>query len=311
MSKKLDTIRTKIDKLDNAIHDTLMERAALISSIAAEKKKSGLDYVQPAREAQMLRRLLARHDGALPPETIVRIWRELVGSVSLMQTGLSISVCIDNDQDFIYWEMVRNYFGSVVPMNRVSSALLTLSALREDTAAFAVFPWVRDIDLHDDGAAILPWWAHLFNQEQNQGIKIVCALPYGVIDHADGSKTSPTGALVLSKTAFMPSDDDNSFMLLEINRETSRAKLVDALETANLTPISIHTAHHGTGTDDGTTNGSGKAYHIIEVAGYITDDTSHADDFCTALDDTNARCICVGGYPVPPIFPKDDNKAVK
>src|SRR5690606_38307673 len=94
MSKKLEELRKKIDALDQVIHDALMARADLIDSVAAEKRKHNLPYVQPAREAQMIRRLLARHRGPLPAAAVVRIWRELVGAVSLLQTGLKISVCV-------------------------------------------------------------------------------------------------------------------------------------------------------------------------------------------------------------------------
>ena len=61
----LDDIRKKIDELDNRIHDTLMERAELVLKIGEEKRKNKIQIVQPAREARMLRRLLARHRGAL------------------------------------------------------------------------------------------------------------------------------------------------------------------------------------------------------------------------------------------------------
>ena len=75
MSKKLEKIREKIDKLDNQIHDLLMERADLVSDVAAEKRKHNLQIVHPAREAMMVRRLLKRHKSVLPEAAVVRIWR--------------------------------------------------------------------------------------------------------------------------------------------------------------------------------------------------------------------------------------------
>lgn len=293
MSKKLATIRKKIDTLDNAIHDVLMERASLISTISEEKAKYNLDYVQPAREAQMIRRLLKRHKGVLPQETIVRIWRELVGSVSLLQTGLNVTAYIDDEQDFKYWDTIRNYFGSVVSIDASSSPLLTLASLRENTAAFAVLPWPKDMTEEADKLPTLPWWASLLDQEQNKDIKIVCALPYGVHNQNDGSKITPTQALILSKSSFISSDEDNSFILVDLNRNTSRARIVDALNNVDLTPISIHTSH---------AMEPSRALHIIEIEGYVTQENEHLTTFQNTFDDPEMRCLCIGGYPVPPVF---------
>ena len=96
MSETLAEIRKKIDTLDDRIHDLLMERADLIVGVTEEKKKNNIPVVQPAREAMMIRRLLNRHRGPLPEATIVGIWRELVGAVSLLQTGLKVSVSPEN-----------------------------------------------------------------------------------------------------------------------------------------------------------------------------------------------------------------------
>jgi len=104
MSQKLDDIRKKIDALDNQIHDLLMERADLIIGVTEEKKKNNIPVVQPAREAVMIRRLLARHRGPLPEAAIIGIWRELVGAVSLLQTGLKVAVSAAPN-DAYCWDM--------------------------------------------------------------------------------------------------------------------------------------------------------------------------------------------------------------
>ena len=64
MSKKLAGIRKKIDGLDEQVHDLLMQRADLVAGIVDEKRKAGMDVVNPAREVEVVRRLLGRHKGA-------------------------------------------------------------------------------------------------------------------------------------------------------------------------------------------------------------------------------------------------------
>src|SRR5690606_27331035 len=153
-SPALDDVRKKIDELDNRIHDTLMERAALIQQIGEEKRKKKIPVVQPAREARMIRRLLARHEGVLPEMAVVRIWRELVGAVSMLQTGLRVVVSAEQDGNSGHgaiWDMARDYFGGCLPMSNAPSAVSAISSVREDKANLAVLPWPQD----GEGQ---PWW---------------------------------------------------------------------------------------------------------------------------------------------------------
>ncbi len=297
MSKKLEKIREKIDSLDNKIHDLLMERTALVSDVVAEKIKHNLQIVHPAREATMLRRLLARHNSVLPEAAIVRIWRELVGAVSLLQSGLKVTVS-DPQGDGAYWDMARNYFGSVIPMQRVSSELVAFSAVREDDSSFAVLPWPEDTETN-------PWWGFLAHQDTEQPIKIVCALPYGSTEGEPYSSLSMRG-LVISKIDFKDSSLDHSFILAELVPSISRGGLFDALQKVGFEPLSIHTK---SGTETGA-----KSLHLIELAGYVEAEDQKLNDLATAFEDTQGYFKAVGGYPVPPEYkahPQNDIESPK
>jgi chorismate mutase/prephenate dehydratase len=279
MSQKLDEIRKKIDALDNQIHDLLMERADLIIGVTEEKKKNNIPVVQPAREAVMVRRLLGRHRGPLPEATIVGIWRELVGAVSLLQTGLKVAVSAAPNEGFC-WDMARSYFGTVLPMVRSTNSLMAISAVRENDSNFAVVPWPQDGDK-------APWWPFLVNQKEDR-MRIVTALPYG---SSSALNTIRDRALIVSKTDFAPSGDDRSFIALEIDGAISRAKINDVFKSAGLELLSINTLP-STGA---------RTSHLIEVNGYIADNDSQLP----RLDEkfgSNAKCVAIGGYPVPPMF---------
>lgn len=292
MSKKLEKIREKIDTLDNQIHDLLMERADLVSDVAAEKRKHNLQIVHPAREAMMIRRLLERHKSVLPEAAVVRIWRELVGAVSLLQSGLKVVVS-DPQGDGLYWDMARNYFGSVIPMQKVSNALLGLSSIREDESSFAVLPWPEENEQN-------PWWNFLVHQEAEQKIRIVCTLPYGTTEGTPASSLSARG-VVISKIDFKESGDDHSFIAAELDPAISRARLFDALQESGFEPLSITTR---SGTEFG-----GKSAHLIEVAGYVGEGHESLSALSKNFEDTQGYFAVIGGYPVPPEY-KDDTKTV-
>ena len=54
---------------------------------------SGKVAFRPGREAEIIRRLLARHAGALPRRVLPRLWRELFAATTAMQGSLVIAVC--------------------------------------------------------------------------------------------------------------------------------------------------------------------------------------------------------------------------
>lgn len=277
MSKTLDEIRQKIDSIDNQLHDLLMERADLVSGVAKAKKEKGLQIVQPAREARMVRRLLARHDGPLPQATIVRIWRELVGSVALLQTGLSVVV---SDQ-CSGWDAAKDYFGSSVPMKSAVNSQNAISSVLKDESSFAVLPWPE----LDDAKA---WWRVLFDRSDDERLSVICAFPYGRVDHEQR-------AFVLSKIKFMPSDDDITLIGLSFINDISRAKILDMAKRHDLDVLNLYKA----GSD-----------YLLEVSGYFEAGSDKVKSFSQELGDDCSYCEAVGGYPVIPDCTSDEHTQI-
>ncbi len=78
----LDDLRRQIDEIDDALHDLLMRRADVVApgrrgqGQGARRRR----LLRPGREAVILRRLVARHHGPLPPAALVRLWREMIAA---------------------------------------------------------------------------------------------------------------------------------------------------------------------------------------------------------------------------------------
>lgn len=283
-SKELDAIRQKIDELDTRIHDTLKERAELVLKIGEAKRKNNIEIVQPAREAQMIRRLLSKHKGALPEMAVVRIWRELVGAVCLLQTGLKVAVAEDG-HNLEGWDLAKDYFGSCLPMQRTPSALSAIGLVREGKVNFAVLPWPKD---QDDQ----PWWDYLSSDTSNP-IQIIVRLPHG----DDPDEMSPNyRALVVAKAGFEESGDDNSFLMIDCKESVSRARIASKAEEAGFKPLSISTKHaNDTGQDH---------KHLLEVQGYVIQNDTKVDALLKFLGEDENKITCIGGYPVPSKYSK-------
>lgn len=281
-SPALDEIRRKIDELDDRIHDTLMERAELVLKVGEEKRKNNIQIVQPAREARMIRRLLSRHSGALPQMAVVRIWRELVGAVSLLQTGLKATVVAPDGQTD-YWDLARDYFGSCLPFQKSPTAFSAISALRDNKATFAVVPWPS---MEDEQ----PWWTYL-NAGTPDALNIIVALPYG----EDPKNPNPDHrALIVSKAGFDSSGDDNSFLLIQCDATISRARLIDVAKKAGLTALGLCSKPNPAGHLP--------SLHLMEVEDYIEKNDKRLEAMLKELEDNGASIACLGGYPVPPAY---------
>lgn len=277
-SFSLDKIRQKIDSLDNQIHDLLLERADLIMAISEEKKKAGIQIVQPAREARMIRRLMARHRGPLPEETIVRIWRELVSSVSLLQTGLSVAVYTPSHTPE-YWDMARDYFGTVLPMERVPSPHAALQKVKDGEITFAVLPYPGVKGNIDDES----WWIDLVNLCLDQeGLSVIQRLPYGEKENFDFHQHP---ALVVAKAGFGESDDDHSLIGAKsdtvIARDIIEKAIRDSGKKMNLLLVKDNNL-------------------LIDVAGHINVSKPELQEWTDILKAAGfAKVVPIGGYPAP------------
>lgn len=278
----LSDIRCKIDRIDDKVHDLLMDRASLVSSVAQAKRGDGMQIVQPAREARLMRRLMKRHKEPLPRRTIICIWRELISSVSLLQTGLRVVVA--DGKGFERWDMAKNYFGSSLPMRSVGGLQNALSEVTKGSADFVVMPWP---EMEEEN----PWWASLFHRQGDESLSIICALPY---DKTEALQTSEVAdkAVVVSKISFMDSDNDNSFIGLELDADVSRASISEHAKAAKFDLINMYSAP--------SAHNKEIKNHLLLVKGYVGQSSNKAYEFVKRFGKACHHYYALGGYPVIP-----------
>ena len=89
----LDDIRREIDTIDDGLLELIRRRIAASQRVRASKTLEGsltLSPIRPAREALILRRLIAQAGGAVPAELLVRLWRVILSSSTLAQAPLTV-----------------------------------------------------------------------------------------------------------------------------------------------------------------------------------------------------------------------------
>lgn len=278
-TETLAALRAEIDRIDDALHDLLMLRAGIVETLAASGAKQGTPF-RPAREAQILRRLLARHRGRLPKPTLVAIWRELFVGMTTIQAPFSVAVWSPAAGSG-HIALAREQFGTVVPLRWMRSTAQVLRAVSLGEASVGVLPLPQDDPAGDGGAD--PWWISLCRGEASN-LAVVARLPFVTL-RPDGSP--PAQSLVVAALAPEPSGDDRSLIGFEGSADLSRTALMELVAAAGFAPHSLIIRRME----------RGPAACLAEVDGLVSPD----DPRLASLGGIGLnRPVVIGAWPVPP-----------
>jgi chorismate mutase len=273
----LETLRQQIDKIDGELHGLIRQRASLVGQIAAAKTAGGL-AMRPGREAQILRKRLATHDGAFPVAAIYRMWREMISAFALMQTkNLRIAVCRPADQPG-YWDVARDHFGCQIPMVAYESPAQVLAEVRANPATIGVVP----APIEADTAA---WWPLLASGEPTLP-NVVARLPFLVMPNARARDIS---ALMLARIEPEESGDDRALLVLQAPSGISRNRIAGALAKAGL-PAFTSALDQIAG---------GMHHYLLEVPGLIADGDERLRSVEKVLELDRGSIAAIGAYAVP------------
>ncbi len=262
---EIAALRAEIDTLDDAMHDLLMRRSAVVGRLAGSRAKGSGSPLRPGREAAVLRRLLARHGGPLARERIVRIWREIFMASSAIQGSFSVAVFAPPGQSEEVG-LAREHFGPITPMRVHPTAARALAAVSDGDASVAVLPVPAEGE-----AAERAWWAWL----DTPRLQVVARLPF--LSVTDGA-----AALVVAPVPPDASGDDRTLVLFEAETRASRSGVLQALAEAGLIAPSLLLARAGEAT-----------LALAEIEGFVSVD----DPRLAALP--WARRTILGAYAAP------------
>lgn len=268
-------LRAELDRIDDAIHDLLLRRGQVVEQVAAEGSK-GRVAIRPGREAEIVRRLLARHTGRLPQRLVVRWWRELFAATTSMQGSYVVAVC-ETETGSPFVQAAREHFGALTPMRVHRTPAQAIGEVSSGAAIAAVLPVPADGE-----AASTAWWTALMHRDDPR-IHVVARLPFWA--------TRPEGApqvqaLVVAAVAPDASSNDRSLIGLELNAEASRTRLATALTAAGLPPLWTILRREP---------GEQVAQALVEVEGMVSD----GDPRLAALAEAMRPPVVLGAYAVP------------
>jgi chorismate mutase len=183
----LAELRVEIDRIDSKMHELLIERGDIIDRLIAVKKseETGSAF-RPAREADMMRRLVQRHHGNLPLDTAESIWRVIISTFTYVQAPFSVHADLSAG-DALMRDSARFHFGFTVPFVAHMGASSVVEAVSESRGDLGLVPAFAT-------AGSGPWWAAL---EFDSAPKIIARLPF--VERANHPAAMPV--FVISRVA--------------------------------------------------------------------------------------------------------------
>jgi chorismate mutase len=169
------------------MHRLLMERGDIIDRLIAVKKsqETGSAF-RPVREAEMMRRLVQRHKGILPLDTVESIWRVVIATFTYVQAPFSAHADFSAG-DALMRDSARFHFGFTVPLVPHMGAAAVVDAVSISKGDLGLVPAVAI-------AGAGPWWTAL---EFDAAPKIIARLPF--VERADHPAALPV--FVISRAA--------------------------------------------------------------------------------------------------------------
>lgn len=179
----LATLRAEIDRIDEAMHKLLIERGQIIDRLISVKKtqESGSAF-RPAREAAMMRKLVERHHGILPLDTVESIWRVIIATFTHVQAPYSVHADLSAG-DAAMRDSARFHFGFTVPFVPHMGASGVVKAVAASKGDLGLVPAIAI-------AGEAAWWTML---EGERAPKIIARLPF--VERADHPAGLPVFAV--------------------------------------------------------------------------------------------------------------------
>lgn len=198
----LDDLRREIDAIDDEIHALIRKRTAVVQHVAGAKQAGRTLPVRPAREAAMLRRLKAAHDGSFPFAALARMWHEMIAASTRIQAFYTIAVHANADQHAL-WDLARDQFGSQTTIRAIDGPINTLNALLSGETDVAVLP-VPTKD--EDWWKVLADYLHTHPAE-DPAPQIIERLPFAGVGCVRGDFAE---ALVVARVKPEPTGNDRT-----------------------------------------------------------------------------------------------------
>ncbi|NQV85397.1 MAG: chorismate mutase [Rhodospirillales bacterium] len=275
----LQSLRQEIDAIDDSIHDLIMERTRVVERVRKVKRADKIK-IRPAREAEILYRLLARHKGPFPKQELAGIWRDMIVATLRFEGPFSVAVATGDDETG-YWDLARDQYGSFTPMRRHVSTRGVVEAVRNLDATVGVLPMPRPDDTE--------FWWRLMVSEAPETPRVIARLPF--IPGDNSNRLKGLDALVICGVPQEETGRDHSYLSIEAEEDIGFGAIESAMSQSGL-PIVFQQLIHDP-------DRPAAWVYLIEVAQFVDGEGRQMRRLLDGLGGRAKRVLHLGGYATP------------
>lgn len=162
----LEAVRAELDVIDTQILDLVARRLKTADALPGVKP-SGVP-IRPAREIQMMRRLIGAAAEPLEPDLVIELWRVLIGA-NVRRHGPMDIVTGGGADPVRLFDIARRHYGARTRIHRATDPRAALTRAVETPNMVAVVPWPGPTG---PGG----WWPTLSESKYHK-LALVAALP--------------------------------------------------------------------------------------------------------------------------------------
>ncbi|MAO56731.1 MAG: chorismate mutase [Rhodospirillaceae bacterium] len=276
----LDDLRQQIDDIDTQLHDLIMQRTQVVENVREIKKGESVK-IRPAREAEIIYRLMERHTGHFPRRELTRIWRELIVATLSFEGPFSVAVLVPENQTG-FWDMARDQYGSFTPMRRFTTSARVIEAVQRQEYTLGILPLPRN----DQGDQ---WWRHLVSTAEDAP-RVIARLPFA--GPGNGFEAQGLEALVICPMVKPePTGRDRTYLAVECEEDIPFRKIATALNDQGFSPVYNQLWHEPARPAAWT--------HLAEVFGFVDPEKGHLDILKDSVPGKVSRVIHLGACATP------------
>jgi chorismate mutase/prephenate dehydratase len=130
--KDLDSLRDQIDKIDTEIHTLINRRAECAQQVAETKLEafkaengegdiSSVKFYRPEREAQVLKKVIARNTGPLAGKTVAHIFREVMSACLALEKPMEVAY-LGPEGTFTQVATIKHFGHAVISISQATIA---------------------------------------------------------------------------------------------------------------------------------------------------------------------------------------------
>ncbi len=140
----LSSLRSEIDRIDKELVALLNRRAEVAAQIGQVKAQQGLEIWSPAREEEVLTKVLGHSRGPLRPETLRLIFREVMSGSRALQGTLRVA-CLGPKYSYSHLASIAK-FGNDVEHVPVGSIAAVFEEVNRRHVQFGIVPLENSTD---------------------------------------------------------------------------------------------------------------------------------------------------------------------